>query len=204
MTIRASAFVMDSQTMKCEKLFEENFYKTCTCSDDILYLSTYHLTQQVLAHSCSNLLSVKSVFTCHEKQCIEGMSYHDGKLALTINGRGGTKPNVEILSTTTYACLFSITITDALGHGQCRISSLGSNGWLVKDPGTYNIHHITENNILRMTPMYNYGHPYNVIGFGADYLVVMTDTSYNLHRLKYVPIDELTPSEVWKDSCRVS
>ncbi|CAF1327302.1 unnamed protein product [Rotaria sp. Silwood1] len=204
MTISASAFIMDSQTMKCEKLLEENFYKTCTCSDDILYLSTYHEIQQVLAYSCSDLLSVKSVFTCHEKKCIEGMSYHDGKLALVINGRCGTKPQVEILSTTTYTCLFSITIKDAHGHNECRISSLGSSGWLMKDPGTYNIHHITENNILRMTPRYHYGHPYNVIQFGTDYLVVLTATSYNIHRLKYVPINELTPSEVWNDSCRVS
>lgn len=204
MTIGAYAFIMDSKTMICEKLFEEKCYKTCACSDDILYLSTYHLIQKVLAYSCSDLQSVRTVFMCPEKQFIEGMSYYDGKLALVCNTRSGTKPDVIILSTTTYACLFSITIKDAHGYDQCRISSLGSSGWLVKDPSTYNIHHITENNVLRMTPMYDYGHPYNVIRFGVDYLVVLTGNSYNIHKLKYVPIDELTPSEVWKDSCRTS
>ncbi|CAF2091066.1 unnamed protein product [Rotaria magnacalcarata] len=204
MIVGAQVFFMDSETMKCEKLFEEKLYNTCTCSDDILYLSTCHEIQQVLAHSCSDLLSVKCVFNCQKNKCIDGMAYHNGKLALVMNGPAGTKPYVEILSTTTYACLFSITITNAYGFNQCRISSLGSNGWLMKDPGTCHIHHVTENNIVRTTPTYNYGYSQNAIGFGADYLVVSTDTSYNLHRLKYVPMNELTPSEVCQEFCRVS
>ncbi|CAF1315138.1 unnamed protein product [Adineta steineri] len=196
-TADSSVFMMDPQTMVHRKILQGNYYDNCTCSRDKLYL-TVQPGREVLAHLFSNFLLGTCVFRCQEDGFIEDICYNAGKLGLVINSRNGTKPHVEILSTTTYARLFSITITDTLGYNLCRISSLGSSGWLVKDPGTYNIHHITENNTLRMTPMYDYGHPYNASRFGAGHLVVFTATTINLHKLKFVPIDDLTPSEVWK------
>ncbi|CAF0951433.1 unnamed protein product [Adineta steineri] len=189
-------FTMNPETMNYHKILEEKYYQNCACSHDTLYLNIHPL-QEVLVHSFSDLLWSKSVFMCRGDDLIDGMSYNAGKLALTMNSRHGTKPHVVILSTTTYDCLFEITITDAFGSQRCSISSLSSSGWLVNDSGTYNIHHLTENNILRMTPIYKYGHPYNVIRFGASYLAVSTKTNINLHKLKFVSVNDLTPSEVW-------
>jgi hypothetical protein len=194
----SNVYTMDPQTMDYQKILEGKYYESCTCSRNTLYL-TIHPPREVFAHSFSDLLSSKSVFMCRGNDRVEGMSYNAGKLALVMNSRLGTKPHVVILSITTYDCLFEITITDAFGSQRCNISSLGSSGWLVNDSGTYNIHHLTEDNILRMTPIYKYGHPYNVIRFGANFLAVSTATTINLHKLKFVSVDDLTPSEVWKE-----
>ena len=193
----SNVFTMDPHTMDYQKILEGEYYQSCACSRDTLYL-TISPPREVLAHSLSNLFSSKSVFMCRGNDRIEGMAYNAGKLALVMNSRLGTEPHVVVLSTATFHCLFEITVTDAFGSQRCSISSLGSSGWLVNDSGSYNIHHLTEDNILRMTPIYEYGHPYNVIRFGVSYLAISTATNVNLHKLKFLSPEGLTPSEVWK------
>lgn len=191
---KAAAYMLDPQTMNYEQT-HQGIYGNCTCSPIVLYL-TLQPGREVLAHDIVALHSSKSVFTCPKEELIEGTSYHADKLAIISNTRSGTEPHVTILSATTYTRLFFLTITNALGYNHCSISSLASSGWLVKDPSMYNLFHITEDGTLRMTPDYAYSHPYNAIRFGSDYLAVITGESYNLHKLKFVSAEDLSPSAV--------
>jgi hypothetical protein len=190
-------FKIDPETLAYEQILGEKPYRSCTCSPKILYLTIY-TAREVLAHSFDDLYSPKPVFTCPQGMYFEGMCHNAGKLAIIMNTRSGTPPYVDILSTSTYACLFSITITGALGYNICGISSLGSSGWLVNDPSSYPLFHITEKNILRATSGDDYDHPYNAIRFGAGYLAMVTGNSINLHKLKFVAPEDLTPSAVLK------
>ena len=188
-------YKVDPETLSYESILEGRPYRSCTSAPKILYLTIYGVSQ-ILAHPFDNLHTPKPVFTCpnSKRMCIEGICYHDSRLAVIMNTRNEIPPYVEILSTTTYECLFSITIQQAMGYHICGISSLGSSGWLVKDSSGYHFFHITEKNVLRVTSDYDYGHPYNAIRFGASYLAVVTNTNINLHKLKFVKPEELTPS----------
>jgi hypothetical protein len=184
-------FTIDPQTLTYKQILGEKYYMKCTCSSKILYLTIYP-AREVLAHCFNNLHSPKSVYTCPQTESVQGMCYNADKLALVINTRNGTEPYVEILSTITYTCLFSLILTGAFGSQTCGISSLDCSGWLMKDPSMYNLFHITEKNTLRMTPTYKYDHPCNAIRLRASYLAILTKTSVKIHKLKFVASEDLT------------
>ena len=75
---------------------------------------------------------------------VQGICYNNDKLGIIMSTRHGSPSYVQILSASTYASLFSTTMSGPLGYNTRSISSLGSSDWLLKDPNSCLVFHIID------------------------------------------------------------
>jgi hypothetical protein len=183
-----NVFLIDENTMSIENVqitAKENW--CCgTCSDKSLFLATYKCGSSImefnLLPSIEFVKHWKSPNTCSKIEGIHDMSYNNEKLFLIIENRIKKTVRVELRSSITLDCLWSLPLDSADKQNvQIRCCLFNDVEWIVTHHDLHCLLHITKDGTLKASCPYTPA-PHFTSTFGSNLLVVATSKSVNLHK----------------------
>jgi hypothetical protein len=184
-----TVFLIDEPTMTIESIQMVAKQNWCcgTCSDKSLYLATYNRGSSIvefnLLPSIEYVKQWKCPDTCSKDEGIHDMIYNDEKLFLIIENQVKKTVRVELRSSITLDCLWSLPLDSATNQKvQIRCCLLNNDEWIVAYHDLYRLLHISNDGKLKASCSYTPA-PHFASTFGSNLLVVATSNSVNLHQL---------------------
>ncbi|CAF3448051.1 unnamed protein product [Rotaria sp. Silwood1] len=168
---------------KCPISFNIDWWRS-TCSDDILYLSSVEWGSSIhefdLQSRFEFIKAWHAPVTCREDEIICDLKYNNGFLAIPIFNKHREETRLDLRSSTTLDCIWSIRI-----HGRCRCCEVNGDQWLVMDHDDGRFFHISAGGQLLNTDKYEHHQRLEDITTWDEHtIVVLTKKTINLHEVR--------------------
>jgi hypothetical protein len=178
-------FTLDEKTMMLEKYcisFNEDWWRG-TCSDDILFLSSAEWGSSIhefnLRSQFQFIKAWNTPVTCGKDEIICDLKYNNGFLAVPIFNKHKEESRLDLRSSTTLDCIWSIHI-----HGRCRCCSINGDQWIVMDHDDYQFFHISADGRLLKTNKYEHHQRIeDITTWNDNHIVILTKKTINLHEI---------------------
>ncbi|CAF2107438.1 unnamed protein product [Rotaria magnacalcarata] len=179
-------FIFDDETMvlsECSISANTDWWRS-TCSDDVLFLSTAEWGSSIhefdLRESFQFIKTWHTPATCAIDEVICDIKYSNGFLAIPIFNRHTDESRLDLRSSKTLDCIWSIHI-----HGRCRCCAVNGDQWLVIDHDDCRFLHISADGQLLKTDKYDHHQRLeDVATWDENIIVVLTKKSINLHEVR--------------------
>jgi hypothetical protein len=179
-------FILDEKTMileECSISSNVDWWRG-TCSDDILFLSSVEWGSSIhefdLRSSFQFIKAWHTPITCDKGEIICDLKYNNGFLAIPIFNKHKNESRLDLRSSTTLDCIWSIHI-----HGRSRCCSINGDQWLVMDHDDYRFFHISADGRLLQTDKYEHHQRLeDVTIWDENNIVVLTKKTIKLHEVR--------------------
>ena len=176
----------DSLKIKHLKSIKDKSWQCCTCSDTSLYLTKDLINSTVEEYSFKPSIKLINNYERLEmkdgQQRIDSMEYHNETLVLVVNDQLKKEIFIELRSIPTFDRLWTCQLLVEYTERKIQCNSLGCQGWMVMDPESSSLSHITEEGILADVIKYN-EKIYYINFFGMNTMVISAQESINFHQL---------------------
>jgi hypothetical protein len=178
-------FILDEKTMLLETCcisLKEDWWRG-TCSDDTLFLSSAEWGSSIhefdLRSEFQFVKTWHTPVTCGKDEVICDLKYNNGFLAIPIYNKHKEESRLELRSSTTLDCIWSIHI-----HGRSRCCSINGDQWMVMDHDHYRFFHISADGRLLNTDKYEHHNRLeDVTTWNENNIVVLTKKTINIHEI---------------------
>lgn len=155
-----------------------------TCSKKNLFLTTVEWGSSIYEFDLRSFQLVKQWYqplSCSKDEIICDLKYNHGFLVMPIFNKHKQQSRLELRCESTLDCLWATRI-----HGRhCRCCSIDVNQWLVMDHDDSRFFHISADGKLLETNKYDYHYQQleDIIPWGQDHIVILTEKTIHLHQL---------------------
>jgi hypothetical protein len=190
-TFKEGGFLVNEDMTLVEpiKTIEQNFWSSCTCSDESLFVLTNKpsptLFQFNLLSSFHLIRQWNSKESLTVSEFITSVVYNHGTLALLIiNEPYYTKNKIELRTSTTLDLLWSLSLdlTNNYIDWMSHVCSLRYDEWLIIDHKSLRLLHISKDGKLKTTKKYD-PTPRHAVLFGSNILAIRTTNCVNFHNV---------------------
>jgi hypothetical protein len=159
---------------------EKMKWLSCTCSDNVLFLTKNENGCNIFQFNLLSSFRLIKQWNPPESgksgESIHNLAYHNGILALIIHCGPDNRLKIELRSSTTLNCLYSLPLNLITNGGRIiRVCSLRCDEWLVIAYKTSYLLQISKDGKLKFEYKYK-STPHNAILFGSNILAIRTDT----------------------------
>jgi hypothetical protein len=166
----------------------ERSWFSCTCSNEILYITTHELSSSVYGFRVDSLSELavhwRSPDTCDKHEGINDIKYSNGKLGIMIVNYREHSKRMTLKSCSNFETIWSHDLNAANGPRLFTCCPLNNDEWLCVDGQSQCIHHMSSDGQIQGRVRYT-DVPYRANLFDYDGFVVSTETCLNFHRLNF-------------------
>lgn len=191
-------YLVNDQNVEIEDLLAnpQQNWLACTCSDSSLFVSTNTWGSSIAQYRLSTTMNLtkqwQPPYSCTTDECIEGLTFSNGTLALVIRNRLKQSIRIELKFAEASDCIWLLRLSTAHDFDQLfRCSSLTYGEWLVINAQARQFLHITKSGQLKSRMTYQFT-PYRACLFREDFFVIATDAGLKIHQLKNNTFDNHT------------
>jgi len=165
----------------------KQFWFSCTCSDEFLYLSTCEWGSSIYQLSLSSSIDFihqwKPPLTCENYEGINDIKYNNEKLALMIKDPKENKKRMELKIAKTFLTIWSLELSIGSNIRLFTCCPINFNEWLVIDGTNSRIYQITKDGTFKNNIHYN-SVPYRANLFNSNILAISAEYDLSLHQIQ--------------------
>ncbi|CAF3429602.1 unnamed protein product [Rotaria sp. Silwood1] len=183
-------FLINENTMSINSVhtIAEQNWKSCTCSDTILFASTTEWGSSIMEFTLFPVIELirewKCPLTCGKGEIIHNIAYDNGNLALIVKDKFDTSSRIELRCVNTFDRIWTLQFDImSVRKKVFRCSSLPCNEWLIVDCEIGRLLQVTKDGKIKKIIQYHPS-PYYAILFDRNKLAVSTANDVNLHTIQ--------------------
>ncbi|CAF1102270.1 unnamed protein product [Rotaria sordida] len=183
-------FLINENTMSIDNMntIEERNWKSCTCSDTVLFASTNGWASSIIEFNLYSAIELirewEYPITCSKDEIIHDIAYNNENLALIVKNKSEMSLRIELRCAKTLGCIWLLQLDiECLYNAAFCCCSLTCNEWLIIDYETQRLVQITKDGKLKKTIKYH-PIPYCATLFNLNKLAVSTVNNINLHTIQ--------------------
>lgn len=177
---------VDTNTLDRVETTQKLNWRSCTCSDTSLFLSTNENGSSICEFNLLNSLQSAKRWeppdTCSQDERIHDMYYNKGTLLLMIENTSTQRIRLELRSSARFDRLWALQLDIDYQAKVFSCSLLNYDQWLIVDSNTSRLFQITIDGKIKSSCYYN-PTPCCACLFGFDLLAISTLQGVNIHKL---------------------
>jgi hypothetical protein len=177
-------FALDEKSMTIDQLpiaynVSKKIWYCGTCTNENLFLSTARAGSFIYKYSLLPSIQLvkeyRSPISCKEDEHIQDLSSNKNALAIVIENHR-KEVHVDLCSSRTLERYWSLQLDGMVNYSGCRCCSLRLAEWMVMNPNSSELLHISKEGKLIRKDQYKYS-PIHAVQLNNHILIIMTENS---------------------------